>query len=264
MFYLKEALKLRPASYLAFTLWVLSAVAMVGSLGHGPQIQKLVATSSDKVSSMPFFYALIDSDRPFERAVRKLRELPGVSIVSTVASSELEKSLKSTMQAAGLDLKSLVSGPAVSGVKVIFDKGLAHQGQELIRDYLVRLIGEDYITLGAVSVPDSKNFNTQSSFAALKTYLPWIAFMASSLIWFWAFTHLLTQWKERAYVIERFQRRKNVLLKMICSSAIPTFILAFTFNAWLAPVQLMALVTLAVLGLSLSLSLWRGGQWEAS
>ncbi len=264
MFYLKEALRIKPASFIVVVLWAISAIVMVGSLGHSKKIEKLLAANNDKVSSLPFFYALIDSDRPYERAMRKLRELPGVSFVSSVASAELEKSLKTTIEQAGLDFKSILGGPSVTGMKVVFDSGLAANGQKLVRDYLTRLIGEDYITLGAVSVPDAENFKSDGVIGEFSSYAPWIIFALASVVWFWAFTHLLRDWKERSYLIERFQRRKNVLLKMISSTSIPLFIMAFTLNAWLAPVELMALMSLAILGLSLSLSIWRGGQWEAS
>lgn len=264
MFYLREAFKLRSSSYLAVVLWIASAVVMVGSLGHSKKIEKAFAAKDETVSSLPFFYALIDSDRPYERAMRKLRELPGVSVVTSVASAELEKSLKMTIEQAGLDLKSLLGGPSVTGMKVVFDSGLADNGQKLVRDYLVRLIGEDYITLGAVSIPDADGFKSRGMIANFTSYAPWILFILSSAIWFWAFTFLLKEWKERAYLTERFQRRENVLLKMITSSAGLVFVIAFVLNAWFAPVELMALFSLGVLGLSLSLSLWRGGQWEAS
>ncbi len=264
MFYLKEAFKLRASSYLVVALWAMSAVVMIGSLGHSKKIEQFFSAKGDKVNSLPFFYALIDSDRPFERAMRKLRELPGVSVVSSVASTELEKSLKSTIEQAGLDMKTLLGGPSVTGLKVVFDSGLAEGGQKLVRDYLVRLVGDDYITLGAVSVPDAENFKSQGVVTKITTYSPWILFSVATLVWFWAFTFLLGHWRERAYLIERFQRRKNVLIKMISSSSLALFLAAFLLNAWFAPVQLMALMSLAVLGASLSLSLWRGGQWEAS
>lgn len=264
MFYLKEALRLRPASFLVALLWAMSALFMVGSLGHSKKIEKVFLTQDDQVASLPFFYALIDLDRPYERAMRKLRELPGVSLVSSVASAELEKSLKSTLEQAGLDLKNLLGGPSVTGMKVVFDSGLAANGQKLVRDYLTRLVGEDYITLGAVSVPDAQNFKSEGMITKLTKFAPWIFFGLAALVWFWALTYLLREWRERAYLIERFQRRKNVLLKMISSTSIPLFIVAFALNTWAAPVELVALFSLAILGLSLSLSIWRGGQWEAS
>lgn len=264
MFYLKEALRLKGLSYIVLIVWILSAIAMVASLGHADKIGKMIDVAPTKTISLPFFYALIDSDRPYERAMRKLRELPGVSLVSEVPAKELEKSLKETLKSAGLELGDLLKGPSVAGVKVVFNKNLAAEGQNLIRDYLTRLIGESYVTLGPVSTPDAGLFSATSGLEKYKIYFPWMTLALSSLVWIWALSLLLKDWKGRAYILEHYQRRSGVLAKMIVSVTAPLILFAFLINIWFAPLEMMALASLAIFGLVLSLSLWRGGQWEVA
>lgn len=237
---------------------------MVSVIGHADLLVEKIDTTPGKSVSLPFFYALIDSDRPYERAMRKLRELPGVALVSQVSSKELEKSLKQTIESAGLEMAELVRGPQVAGIKVVFSKGLAAEGQNLIRDYLSRLIGESHVTLGAVSTPDANLFKTTSSLGKYRAYFPWVALSILSFVWIWTLSVLFKEWKARAYIIENFQRRSNVLPKMIFSITVPTIIFFLVANLWIAPLEILVVAPLAIFGLVLSLSIWRGGQWEVA
>lgn len=237
---------------------------MVSVIGHADLLVKKIDTTPGKSISLPFFYALIDADRPYERAMRKLRELPGVTLVGQVSAKELEKSLKQTIESAGLELTELVRGPQVAGIKVVFNKDLAAEGQNLIRDYLTRLIGENHVTLGAVSTPDPNLFKTSSSLGKYRQYLPWGALIILSLIWIWTLSVLFKEWKARAYIIENFQRRSNVLPKMIFSITLPAVIFSLMANLWIAPLEILVLAPLAIFGLVLSLSIWRGGRWEVA
>ena len=143
MFYLRNLKKFFKQSPLIVMTYVLMAVLTpVIAFNTGSIINIVEQASQEKVQS-PFFHALIDKNENYSRVSRKLRSLPGVTNVEVVAPEKMEAEAGKILGSLDFEISSDLLELGYAGIKVVFESNLQEKSMELVREYLLRLVGEE-------------------------------------------------------------------------------------------------------------------------
>ena len=208
-----------------------------------------------------YFYALISSRHSAGELQRKLVSLPGVVKIQILDSQSIEKKAQSLLTAHDLHFQGEFSQVSYFGLKVVLSEKIKARSQQLIRDYLVRLVRDNDVILGNV-----KSFGpTQKT----SQFLTWIRRAGSSLalalafvFWFFAGMWILGPIKKMAYVVERFQRRCHVAVKTYLVACLMAISAGIGLSLLMGNIQWMGLsMTVIPVGLSF-LSAFKNYQWN--
>ena len=149
-----------------------------------------------------------------------------------------------------------------AGLKVIYTRELKPRAQELVRDYLTHLVGEGSITLGKIKTIDQLNDKRSQFIGMIKTW--GYSLYLFIVFTFWVISLLSVRIKiaEASYLLESYQRKKRVALKMAMNGLTLIFLLSVSVTFILGMPQLLnLLVVLAVFIFGMSLHA-KKYQWE--
>ncbi len=206
-----------------------SLILLVGSLNF-TSLEKSVFNDTSNLSSGPYFHALISGAENHERISRKLTELPGVNRVEILGESEIQNQVTKVLSNLDLGMKIEDMDLDYAGLKVILDKNLQERSQNLIRDYLVRLVGSSKLTLGAVNAISKAEQLKNQLFSQFKEWGITVVSVASLIIWGLIAIVFSTKVQQSSYLIEKFQRRSKVGLKVMLTGMATLFALCFSLT----------------------------------
>ncbi len=233
MFYLKEffsslwEIKLRGIFFLAASF----LVAL--TLSFKPTVQVALTNLSPDAWARPYFTALFDAKVQSADVLADLENRPEVEKVEFVKTMETQSVLGKLLSQMGKDYQTTSSDVASFGLRVILkNKQMIPSAQNLI-DGLEKTHGESHMTTSGIKMPkiggmlDSHPiFNYLSRFGYLGALIPLM------LVWFFSLSLVYNDVSKRAWLIERFQRRKFVRAKIIGSGFV--FILSLSIIATFA------------------------------
>lgn len=216
MFYLSHYFKLFKTYPLRSVSFVLLGFATFALLA----LQKPVTSEIQKIaqgeSKNAYFHALVSGRENHSRISRNLMNLPGVAHVEILSENLIKEQVKEIIGAISVDIPENLFQLNYAGLKIVFAEGLKANSQNLIRDYLTRLVGESQVTMSAVKQTENKN---KQSFwqAVLEKHGYWILWFLILSIWMGTTILFIQGLRRQAYLLEQFQRRKNVGAKMYLS-----------------------------------------------
>jgi hypothetical protein len=265
MFYLNiffRAARSKPMSFAFFFLCTLSVCFLGVQRDWFDKQLQLTKVSNEG----PFFHALISGEENHNRISRRLRELPGVESVQVLSPQKVLSEVKNVLNAAGnigQEAETLGSLEAfdTAGLKVIFSNQLQERGQQMIRDYLERLVGKDNVTLGAIRAAMRSGKESQTVQMIKDAWFP-LAMGVFGVFWLIAGLGLVEGLRKEAYLVEQYQRRNNVASKSLaiglsCLVGIP-LAAVFTFGT---PYLMGAIVPVALCSV-LFASVLRRFSWQ--
>jgi hypothetical protein len=218
MFYIKQFFSIFRDNLLKGTFFFLTSISFVLIIGNWGILKEKIFELYPDYSKGPSFFALISSDQDYLNIQRKLISLPGISsvmILEKEAVKEQTKKLVDNFQLKDEDLGFL----NFIALEVIFDKNITLRGQELIRNYLIKLAGENNVTLGKINFPPEKD-GIKSLLDFINIGGEWAMGLFFGCMWFFALLILKKEVKKSAYLIEQFQRKKSVEIKILISGTI--------------------------------------------
>lgn len=177
-----------------------------------------------------FFYALIDDKENQPRVARKLRSLPGVKRVDLLSSNSISTKATEVVKSIGLGIESQLLNLNYSGLKITFAKEVSKRSITLIRDYLSRLVGKDKLTMGGVKEPDLKNVKLSGVLNFFKGWGTRLFITVLFCVWLIVFFGFEENLKQESYLIESYQRRQHVSLKMLLAGMASICVLAFAIS----------------------------------
>lgn len=186
-------------------------------------LESVVFKSSNNLNSGPYFHALISGAENHRRISRKLLDLPGVQRVELLGENEIQSQVKNVLSNLDVDMKIEDIDLNYAGLKVILDRNLQNRSQELIRDYLVRLVGESKLTLGAIKAISRAEKLKNQLFSQFKEWGITVVSVGFIVIWGLIGIVFSTLVKKSSYIIEQFQRRNKVGLKVMLSGGVILF-----------------------------------------
>jgi hypothetical protein len=177
-----------------------------------------------------FFYALLDDKENQARIARKLRALPGVKKVDILTSHSVNAKAAEVIKSVGLGLSSELMNLDYSGLKVVFLSKISTRSIQLIRDYLNRLVGKKHITLGGIKTPRQSQKKLSGILNYVKSWGSILSLLSFFLLWLVSFTQFREALSKNAYLVESFQRRDKVAIKMLIVGLLSFSFIAIIFH----------------------------------
>lgn len=262
MFYLSQFFKIFFKSPLrGFFLFTFSFL-LVFSLGQKKLLEEQFLKLIPENKSGPSFYALIAASESYQKIAQQMQMLPGVYKVETLSEAQIKDEVKSIL--GSLQVASITDNLDLNyaGIKVVYIKGLKPRAQELIRDYLTHLVSDGNITLGAIK-ENGEAFDKRTQFiTTIKTwgYSLYLAVLLS--FWFISLLSLRLKIEEASYLLENYQRKTRVSIKMAMNGMGLIFVLSVASTFVLGMPQLLNLgAAMAVFAVGVLLHL-RNLDWE--
>ena len=205
-------------------------------------IENYIFKSSHGLESGSHFHALISGDQNYQRISRKILELPGVQKVSHSSKAEIQSQVRQVLKNVNFEMKVNEMDLDYVGLKITLDRGLQTRSQNLIRDYLVRLVGAEKVTLGAMKKVSKAEVIKNQIFNQFREW--GVTIVSSSFIIIWALISFgfSVQVKKSAYLIEQFQRRTKVGLKVMLFSTMTLFSLSFALTIGLGHLSVIGMI----------------------
>lgn len=132
-----------------------------------------------------------------------------------------------------------------AGLKVIFSDGLQVNSQELIRDYLKRLVGDSKVTLGPVQSKKRETIEKSWIRELIEQNAFEVVMGGACLIWFIMGLDLSGPLSKQAYLVEQFQRRNKVAVKTYMALLIPLLIIPAVGSVFAVPSIMLLIVFMA-------------------
>lgn len=214
MFYLKELARFSKNNLFGQILFSLLTVSLVVAVSNYSHFETKISKALPSMQNEYYFNALVDGDLNTSSIARKIKGLPGVKAIESISASknlDVTKKLKDVLD---LDKNEVTEVISMKGLKVILDEKVSESSTNLIREYLVRLTGKDNVVLGGIRKKISNHQSWKEVMSEVKRRPLQVAIVVLSLFWIVAFIAIKRDLKQVSYLIEKFQRKKNVALKM--------------------------------------------------
>lgn len=218
MFYVEHIINILKRTIFLSLAFMITTMFLFNYLAFRTDIESKINHFVASKIAKPHFFGLIDNKVNVQAVRRKLVGLPGIAGVSTVDDTKIKAKVSSIISGLDESLSYDDMKLSYSGLKIIFDPEIRNKGQTLLRNYLVRLVGEDNVILGPV-LSSNRQDSTTSKWIRGWGYL----FVLVSLSVFWLM--LTSQFVYRVFfeskVIEKFKRTNYVAEKscliLVCS-----------------------------------------------
>jgi len=227
MFYLAQFFKALKIAPVRGGLFLISTFLLLISLGEMDALEKKYFHSENARMTGAYFYALISSKENNLAVARKLRVLPGVEQAITLSEKKIKLEVERLLGAFKKDLatelqdelhnelKNDLINLEFTGIKVVFQENITQRTQQLIRDYLSRLVGTDKVTLGPIKKPNEEFKKNAQLALFLKDWgIIGVVFLCV-LFWFSSLQIFSKVIAKQSYLLEQFQRKKFVRIKIL-------------------------------------------------
>lgn len=228
MFYLIEFLKAMKTHFFSVAICLLMGTGLIWGSFHHSEWDKKIRKISQASKANPYFNALVDTKSSFEKIRRKMKQLPGVLNVITSGKLRVDSEISQLRKTFGDDALPGIDHLKFNRIKVEMSHGLGKKNQQLIQEYLTRLVGKESITIGSLKKPGQGH----DKVALLSLVNAWgvpLIFGTMLVLWCISFFHLAYNTKKKFFVIENFQRKKLVSVKTLIGFQVGYWVLLFAF-----------------------------------
>ena len=247
MFYLIEFLKIGKQNFLICALAIVSSTCLITTIHYQDEIDMKLAKLGKLKSQQPYFNALVDDKVSFSKIKRKMSQLPGVSAITSHGQLNATKEIDRLKAAYGGDILQSLSQLSYKKLKIEVAEGLKPKSLKLIREYLVRLVGKESVTVGEFKYPSL----SKSKIRLIETIqLVGVPALNTLFIFLFGFSLFLMikPLKKHAFIIENFQRKKSVGLQILLQGFgcfwIATYAILYLSNNQLNLLSLATIVAL--------------------
>ena len=238
------------------------SIVMVFSIGQKAFLEEQFLKLIPENKAGSYFYALIASTESYQNVARQMAVLPGVHKVEVLSEVQIKDEVKGILGSLQVNLNQTTLDLNYAGLKVIYAKDLKPRAQELIRDYLSHLVGEGNITLGAIKINDQSLDKRNQFIGAIKTWGYSLYLFVIFLFWLISLLSIRTKIAEASYLLESYQRKRKVGVKMASFGLSLIFILSVATTFILGMPQLLNLGFALVLFIAGILLHSKKYQWE--
>lgn len=213
MFYLKQFYYSLIQNKLNGISFVLMTFLFVFALFNRPLIKNTLDHRSN-VKQLTYFKALLGSDTNIDVITRKMKDLPGVHSVNVNKKIVLNKSDVAELKAISTgELLNNFVNEDYSSIKIVLEDNLKIQTQSLIREYLGRLVGSDTLTLTGIRTPAENKSSKKLKYNYLNN-IDLIVIGILALFWLIASFNYTQKMIEYSAILEKFQRREFISVKL--------------------------------------------------
>lgn len=244
MFYLSQSAKLIRSNPFRVGGFILMGITLFVLSFIGPSLEKKwMPYLSSQQFDLPYFHALVSGRENHSRISRNLQDLPGVEKVEVLAEESIKSEVKNIVGSLGQEITESFLALNYAGLKVIFSDGLKANSQELIRDYLKRLVGDSKVTLGPVQATKRKTYKKTWARELIEQNAFEVVMGMACLLWFLLGLDLTKPLSRHSYLVEQFQRRRQVAPKIYLSLIAPILLVPM-IGVLFSPPSVMILIVL--------------------
>ena len=214
---------------------------MVFSIGQKAFLEEQFLKLIPENKAGSYFYALIASTESYQNVARQMAVLPGVHKVEVLSETQIKDEVKGILGSLQVSLNQTTLDLNYAGLKVIYAKDLKPRAQELIRDYLTHLVGEGNITLGAIKLNDQTLDKRNQFISVIKSWGYSLYLFIVCLFWLISLLSVRVKIAEASYLLESYQRKRKVGVKMACIGLSLIFILSVATTFVLGMPQILNL-----------------------
>lgn len=263
MFYLNQFFKILFKSPVRGFFLVVFSVLMVFSIGQKSYLEEQFLKLIPENKAGSYFYALISSSESYQNIAHQMAVLPGVHKVDVLSEAQIKDEVKNILGSMQINLPTTTLDLNYAGLKIIYAKDLKPRAQELVRDYLTHLAGEGNITLGAIKQNDQTLDKRNQFISAIKAWGYWIYLFIVFLFWMISLLSVRAKIAEASYLLESYQRKKKVGVKMASFGLSVIFVLSVATTFVLGMPQLLNLIAALLLFVAGILLHTKKYQWES-
>ncbi len=250
MFYIKEFTKLLKSNFLLGLLLLVSIFGVVTVTLQKDKISKKLSLD-EQTKVIPYFNALVHSDRGLGNIRRKMKNLPGVVDIKVPSAQKITEEINYLKKNFDANLIDGLKAMSFKRIKIELENGIELKNQNLIKEYLLRLVGKDSVTIGAIKTPRKlKLQENQTLFNLLHWAESYLIILFTCLFTICLFL-LNKPLSNQSFIIEKFQRKKDVSLKILLSGCGFLFLASVIVNQGFSPQ--FSLLMLVPLGYGIAL-----------
>ena len=254
MFYLVQFFKILFKSPVRGFFLFLFSIVLVFSIGQKNYLEEQFSRMIPENKAGDYFYALISTSESYQTVARQMGQLPGVYKVEILSETQIKEEVKNVLGSLQVDMTDSNLDLNYAGLKIVYAKELKPRAQELIRDYLTHLVGEGNITLGAVKANDQIGDKRAQFISVIKTWGYSLYLFIIFIFWVVSLLSVRIKISEASYLLENYQRKKKVGLKVAMNGLTLIFILSVAVTFILGMPQLINLAValgIFIVGISL-------------
>ncbi|AYF45460.1 MULTISPECIES: hypothetical protein [Halobacteriovorax] len=248
MFYLKELARFSKNNLFGQILFSILTMTLVVAVSNYNHFEAKISRALPSMQNEYYFNALVDGDLNTNSITRKIKGLPGVKAIESISASKNLNVTKQLKDVLDLDKNEITEVISMKGLKIILDEKVSESSTNLIREYLVRLTGKDNVVLGGIRKKISNHQSWKEVMTEVKRRPLQVAIVVLSIFWIVAFVAIRKDLKQVSYLIEKFQRKKNVALKMYLTNILIWTLFGIVISfAFFAPNEILVATICALL-----------------
>lgn len=234
MFYIKHFLQIIKNVKVNGLLFIFFTALLITSFHHRPKLKKMLSMSS-KVISRPYFNALITDKINLSSISRKMKNLPGVEKVTIKKTMDVGRELKILSSELGDDFVKGLADLNYASLTIELTNGLQKRSQSLIREYLTRLVGKTSVAISDIKKPQKLALKKNDPYLVINNWGDWYILGIIFSFWFVSCLSLIRYLKNYSYLIEKFQRKKQVATKTYMLGFLNICFITYALNIYNNP-----------------------------
>ena len=176
----------------------------------------------------PYFVAVLDGSVDEAKIRTLITKMPGVLGIDDKDAKQGKVKLAALVKQLGKDYTLDSSLMNFKSVRIMLSPSLSNESLNFLRDQVIKMSGKDQINASEVKYPEITGvMNAHPFFQFLAKAGDWGVVGILSFLWMISYWLTYDVFRSRAYIIEKFQRRKLVAAKSI-ASGLGAVVLFFT------------------------------------
>ena len=218
MFYLIEFVKSIGESLIRGFSFLFFSCLLAFSLTHRPWIASTVEKISPEKMANPYFVAVIDPQVSSTKLKSLVSSLPGVVAILEKSSAVHETKIGQLLTQLGSDYQVSSDLLQFKSLKFILSPSLSEESLSFVREQVIKYGGKTHVNATDIKYPEvTQIMKTHPFYHALGDYGDWLVISIMGIFWVISFWLIYDSFRTRSYIIEKFQRKKDVASKAIAS-----------------------------------------------
>jgi hypothetical protein len=181
-------------------------------MAYEKMIGENISRILNKSPGNSYFSVLIVDSINIKTIANKVESLPGVHDVLLKNSDEIMKNIKKDLSVNKISIPKDLLKEDFHLFQVFLDRGIGDKSSKMIRKYIQRLVGDSEVFISDLqnSAQQKADSSMTFSFVHNGSFLLIGLFV---LVYLVVLFSLLTNLKAKSFILESFQRKKNVFLR---------------------------------------------------
>ncbi len=261
MFYISETYNfIRKNIVKTMVLSFFSVVLLFGFCNFS-YFQNEISKRLPTVDNQHYFNALVDHKINVFSIKRKIEELPGVTKFEVLGEEVTKLYLEDLNTSLNLSEEELVELSSMITIKVSMTPELNESSISLIREYMNRLAGSQNIMLGGVKKKINNEVVFKNLISIIKKWPLQIALSVLVAFWMVSFISIRNEIKKVSFIIENFQRKSNVAMKMTLSLTVVNLILGLVLSYLMFEPNFYSVLLFCAISMFVPFAFGKRSQW---